>query len=665
MDQLNDIHLRRESSGGLPWYRQSAARDYRRAFEQAGLVGVNEPLQAAVPRIKASPVRPALVAALDDWTLSVIVDRPLEHELFPILSQVDPQSERDDIPRQLAAEPDSNDLFDRINRLNIDGCSISSLLVLGERLMLIGRNPRDFLQRVQLQYPADFWTNLALGDVYMPRDPASASIYYRAALASRPRAAVGYLNLGNALAKLGNFPEAIDFYHRGLALNPNLARAECDLGNVLRKMGREDEAMACDERALKIDPNYAWTHDDLGWVYLNRNQLEDALREFHYVVLASPYSPDVQSIYRSTAIRLGRAPQVWAEWKRNLDDGALWGFDAWNGYAELCLYLHHDDDYRRARTALLRLFSDRNNPRVMEPIARAALLQPGSAAELQQATDLARRAEVADRGSDVHPYSAFVVGLAEYRAGHDELAFRWMTEAIAAHHLGPCPCLVQAMALNRMAKVAEARQALWNAVINEDWEPTRATAHDSFLYFILRREAELAIWPDLPQVLAGQATPGSNEERLALLGICQETGRHAQYAQLYADAVSADPEFPEHSPWAIRRIAAGAAVLAGCGEPGGNATLCPAQQTQWREQGLQWLKDQLALQMSVVDYKNKPGCAMFRSFLAPWQHDTDLARVREPAALAHLPAEEQEHWQDFWESLQTAMDQLAGTRTTG
>ena len=80
---------------------------------------------------------------------------------------------------------------------------------------------------------------------------------------------------------------------------------------------------------------------------------------------------------------------------------------SWSGYAELCLFLGREEDYRRARRALLQKFGATTNPFEAERTARACLLLPGTDDELRQAVALAERA-VAKREGDKwgHPSSS-------------------------------------------------------------------------------------------------------------------------------------------------------------------------------------------------------------------------------------------------------------------
>jgi tetratricopeptide (TPR) repeat protein len=557
----------------------------------------------------------------------------------------------DDPVRGLAALPDSADLSGPTRAVVVTGRPVSALLTLGERLTLTGRDPRDFLKRVQLEHPADFWVNLALGDALLWPSPGEAGIYYRAALAARPEAAVGYCAVADALLGQKRPDEAITYYRKALAIDPKFARGESNFGRALRLLGRYDEAFTCDLNALQIDPNFAWAHYDMARSFADGGRLEEAVDHYRVIVAATPLSPEVQADYRSAMLRLGRGEQAWAEWRDGLASGALCGYDAWNGYAELSLYLGHADEYRRARATLLARFVDRPQPQVAEPVARTCLLVPDpDSPGRRQAVALADWSEAAQRGKPYHAFAAFAQGLAAFRTGNDGRAMSIM-RGRAAKVLGPCPGLVTAMALMREGRGTEARATLATAVLSFDWRPERADRRDLWMYHVLRREAEAKVLPNLPAFLAGQYRPTDNDERLALLGLCQANGRWADYAALYADAVAADPAVVETAPQDVRRWAAGAAAMAA----GDGAT---PTATRWRALGVQWMQAELDLRMGRAATVDPAGRGTLRRALGTWLTDPDLAPLRDPAALARMPEAERSQCANLWAAVRAAIDLL-------
>src|SRR5262249_35013283 len=80
------------------------------------------------------------------------------------------------------------------------------------------------LRRVQNEPPADFWVNLILGDALLGTAPVEAGGYYRAALASRPEAAVVYTALGDVLRAQKLRDAAMRNYRRAIEIDPGYAR---------------------------------------------------------------------------------------------------------------------------------------------------------------------------------------------------------------------------------------------------------------------------------------------------------------------------------------------------------------------------------------------------------------------------------------------------------
>src|SRR5262249_9689730 len=157
---------------------------------------------------------------------------------------------------------------------------------------------------------------------------------------------------------------------------------------------------------------------------------------------------------------------------------------------------------------------------------RACLLLPGSEDELRTAFALIECAAAPGPPQNewAKPYFLFAKGLADYRQGRLDSAISLM-EREASVVLGPAPRLGLAMARSRQGKKEDARRTLAAAVLAFDWSAARANGTDAFIFHILRREAESTILPNLPAFLEGKYQPQDNDERLALLGVCQFTNR--------------------------------------------------------------------------------------------------------------------------------------------
>jgi tetratricopeptide (TPR) repeat protein len=360
----------------------------------------------------------------------------------------------------------------------------------------------------------------------------------------------------------------------------------------------------------------------------------------------------------SILIRLGRLNQAQVVWKSVLASDPP-AHDDWYGYAELCFYLGEKDEYRRARRALLDRFGSTTDPYVAERAGRACLLMPATGDELRQAVALAEHAVARDpneRGA--RPYFEFVRGLAEYRQGQFDRAITAM-RGDARIVLGPAPALVMAMALHRKGQDDEARKTLASAVLSYDWTANQVRDIHSCIYHVLRREAEGTILPNLPGFLDGKYRPQDNDERFALLGVCQFTNRTCAAARLYFDAFATDAHLAEDLRAGYRYKAARAAALTGCGLGADGAKLDHAERTRWRRQARDWLWADLAASAMAIDLGSPADRALVRRMLTQWQADPDLAGLRNSTAMDQWPPDERKECLALWNAVG---DQLGRAR---
>jgi serine/threonine-protein kinase len=349
-------------------------------------------------------------------------------------------------------------------------------------------------------------------------------------------------------------------------------------------------------------------------------------------------------------MRLGRLNEARVAWKSALEADPL-EHDAWYGYAELCLFLGEEDEYRRARRALLERFDVATNPYIAERTGRACLLRPATGDELRQAVALTERAVARNAGEQfAHPYFVFVRGLAEYRQGRFDRAISAM-RGDASTVLGPSPKLILAMALHQKGRADEARKTLASAVLSHDWTANRVLDQHGCIAHSLRREAEAMILPNLPAFLEGRYRPQDNDERLALLGVCQFTNRTGAAARLYADAFAADAHLADDLRSGHRYHAARAAALAGCGLGADGAKLVEAERTRWRRQARDWLRADLAAWTMTLGSSSPSAHALVRKTLAQWQVHADLAGLRDSGAMDTLSPDERTECLALWQAV--------------
>jgi serine/threonine-protein kinase len=208
-----------------------------------------------------------------------------------------------------------------------------------------------------------------------------------------------------------------------------------------------------------------------------------------------------------------------------------------------------------------------------------------------------------------------------------------------------------AMALHRNGQANEARKTLASAVLSYDWTANQVRDIHGCIYHVLRREAEAMILPNLPAFLNGKYRPQDNDERLALLGVCQFTDRTGAAARLYSDAFVADAHLAEDLRAGHRYNATRAAALAGCGLLADAAKLDEAERTRWRRQAREWLRADLAARATTLDSGSPADYALVRKTMAQWQADPDLAGLRESNAMANLPMDERTECLALWQAV--------------
>ena len=475
----------------------SSGRHYPEAFRDAGIGAPgDDPTDVAV-RIQASPVRGALVAALDDWA-ACATDPNQQAWVLAVVRQADPDPWRNRV-RDTATWDDQAALRGLADEAPV-GQSPQLLAVLGGRLRAKKLDAVRFLERAASAHPGDFWVNVEMGNALCDQEKWDEAIgYYRTALALRPDTVSLRYALGDLYLSRQRWDAAIAEYEQADRLDPGNAWCHNRLGFTLGWKGSGDEAMAHFRKAIRIDADNGWSHFYLAIALENKGQLAEAADEFRDAARMLPEKRAESSRRRrALLLRLGRGADARAAWKEELAANPP-KHDDWFGYADLCLFLGDEAEYNRARRGLLAQFGSATDPNVAERTGRACLLVPAPKGEFEQAVALTERAVAAQSGN---PFYLFAQGLARYRQGRYDDAIKLMNGG-AAPAMGPCPRLVLAMAQHQKGQKDQARKTLAAAIASSDWTPAMATNHDVWIAHILRREAEALIMPDGPAFQRG------------------------------------------------------------------------------------------------------------------------------------------------------------------
>ena len=671
--QLDAIRLNRVTRGELAFYKARANRDYAEAFGQAGLGASQDEPSLMAARINASAVRRALVAAVYDWAVCAS-NKVQRGWLLEVARRADASSAD---WRERALDPavweDRGALAELALTAPVTSESLSFMLAFGERLRATGSNADVFLRRVQTAHPADFWANLIAGNAMLQSAPHEATGFYRAALASRPQAPVGYCAVGDTL-RLQHLPDqAIDYYQKALLIDPSYARAYSNLGAVLQDQGQLDDAIDHFRKALQLDPDYAWAHRNFASALRMTGRLDEAYEHYQQVLRVDPQNPLLHHEVACVLVPQGRGNEALIAWRTALDANPP-KYDAWSGYPELCLFLGRHEEYRNARRTLLKRYAQSSSTSIAEPVSRACSLLPGTADERQEAAALADRA-IAAKDSTlpwIYRYFLFVKALTEYRQGRLASAISQL-EGEASKVMGPAPRLVLAMALYGQGNVKQARKTLAKAVVAFDWNRAHADSQDVWIAHILRREAEALILPNLKEFLRGEYLPVDDDERLALVGICQFERRFDFAAKMFSDGFANQPAAAqdlaseclsrsalgdtqpvgpvEDLATECRYPAARCAALAGCGLGEDAVKIDEAERARWRRQARDWLRADLVVWTGALDSGSPAARVVVMKLLARWRSDPDLAGLRNASALEKLSSEEREQCLALWEAV--------------
>jgi tetratricopeptide (TPR) repeat protein len=167
------------------------------------------------------------------------------------------------------------------------------------------------------------WQLLAVALSSQGKDPRHA---LSRAVQCNPEDATAHNNLGNALARAGQFDQAIASYRRALTLRPqfveahnNLAQAHDGLGDALLAMGRVAEAVASFRRAVEIDPEFFEALGNLGNALRSAGQIDKALASYDRALQIMPRFAEAHC-NRAIALRLqGQGAEALAACRRALE----------------------------------------------------------------------------------------------------------------------------------------------------------------------------------------------------------------------------------------------------------------------------------------------------------------------------------------------------------
>jgi hypothetical protein len=180
------------------------------------------------------------------------------------------------------------------------------------------------------------------------------------------------------------------------------------------------------------------------------------------------------------------------------------------------------------------------------------------------------------------------------------------------------------------------------------WDATRG----------FERDTTPRAWPFIDRKVASGTARG--EDRLAFARLAYDHKKFALATRFWAEALESDPKRFDDRPTPHRYNAACAAALAAGGQGKGEPPLDDAAKAKLRGQALDWLRTELTIWGGLVASGTPRARPFAVQTLRHWQKDPDLAGIRDPAALARLPAGEREGFTRLWADVAALLKMAEG-----
>jgi serine/threonine-protein kinase len=456
---------------------------------------------------------------------------------------------------------------------------------------------------------------------------------------------------GLALDRRGRNKEAEAAYRTTIRLMPDFYRAHNDLGLVLGRQRRYKEAEAAFRSAIQLRPDDHQAHINLGINLVRQGRYKEAEAAFRSAIQLEPDNPWSHSNLGLTLSSQGRhkaaeaACRTAIRLKPNLHQAHL------SLGAVLTRQGRHKEAEAACRTAI-RLKPDSQNA---QRILGSALGSQGRHKEAEAPLRQAIRFTPDD--AEAH-YNLGNALSPQGKLEEAEAAFRTTIRLKPDYAEAHCNL---ASVLRLQGRFTEALEPLRRGhalgSVQPGWRyPSAAWIRD------YRRLIELDRL--LNAFLKGDAEPASARERLELAELSQMSCKrlHLAAARLTADAFAAEPKLANGLSKQYRYHAACSAALAAAGQAEDARLLPDRVVVKLRRQAWEWLSADLALYASSANDRNSRAPAAVRQRLLHWRADSDLASVRDDAALSRLDADERKQWQRLWRDVDALLRVVAAKK---
>jgi Flp pilus assembly protein TadD len=273
--------------------------------------------------------------------------------------------------------------------------------------------------------------------------------------------------------------------------------------------------------------------------------------------------------------------------------------------------------------------------------------------DLDEAVACFRKATALDPGSYLAWHN---LGATLSACGEQDEAIACLRKALVIEPKSPIPLAYLGQALLQRGDLTKARNVLRRAT---EALPANNSLCSVAAAQLLRCQRLLKLEPELPATLGATAPTMPPADAVELAFLYARRGRLTAACRLYAEAFAADSRLAKDQWNGYRLLAAAAAARAAAGAHAESARLDEATRAALRRQALAWLREDLAAWDKRFTKAPAWTAPDLREALVYWLYHCDLASVRDPDALARLPAEERADWRQLWRDVTALRDRAA------
>jgi tetratricopeptide (TPR) repeat protein len=497
-----------------------------------------------------------------------------------------------------------------------------------------------------------------------------------------PQSAELYRTYGKALKEKNDWQGAAKRFEEAVEIEPRSVLTRCLLGEALLHTKQPYRAVAQYRKAVALAPQHAPAHVGLGKAHFDRGDFKDAITHLQTALEIDPHNDSKGEIAAQLDMAIARDKELEEEVDRRkteaeakpLNAAALYRYgvalrkshDFTGAIAEFRKAVKADPKDVPACDALAEALYDSGNfDEALAQFRRGIDLEPKAiarmehvAALLRLVNDLSGAIAELKRISEIdysNPKRLHKLGLALAETKNDTEALAYYQKAIDKGLKDPQIYSDIGVALMSQGKFKAARASLDRAVRellqkkDPRWTLAEKRLQDCDRFLALDRK--------VVEYLKHGTLATDSREALELAELCRTYKQyHRCAAYFYGEALKDTFVQLGKEVDVLRDDAARSALSAAAGKGREPKQPDSLEKEKLRGQALGLLKATLARQeKNNINGRLEARLEVWRR-LSQWRSDADFASVRDPKALALLPAAEQADWKKLWSEVERVLN---------